>query len=51
MDLPELNLPFVSKQAISKARQGISHEAFKELFNISVRKYYELKDMARNKRG
>lgn len=42
MDLPELNLPFVSKQAISKSRQGISYEAFKELFDVSVRKYYEL---------
>ncbi|QNU68620.1 hypothetical protein EHE19_009590 [Ruminiclostridium herbifermentans] len=33
MDFPELMLPIVSKQAISKARQGISHEAFHEIFD------------------
>lgn len=33
-------LPFVSKQAISKARQGISHEAFHELFCLSVDQFY-----------
>lgn len=32
--------PFVSKQAISKARQGISHEAFLELFRLSVKHFY-----------
>lgn len=32
--------PFVLKQAISKARQGISHEAFLELFCISVEQFY-----------
>ncbi|PYG84345.1 hypothetical protein LY28_03659, partial [Ruminiclostridium sufflavum DSM 19573] len=42
MDFPELKLQIVSKQAISKARQGISHEAFHELFDLSVNKYYEL---------
>ena len=31
----------VSKQAISKARQGISHEAFVELFRNSVEKFYK----------
>lgn len=31
---------FVSKQAISKARQGISHEAFIELFRLSVNQFY-----------
>ena len=29
--------PFVSKQAISKARQGISHEAFLELFRLYMK--------------
>lgn len=32
--------PFVSKQAISKARQEISHEAFIELFRLSVEQFY-----------
>lgn len=32
--------PFVSKQAISKARQGISHNAFVELFRLSVEHFY-----------
>lgn len=34
-------LPFVSKQAISKARQGISPEAFRELFHLSVEQFYK----------
>ena len=34
----ELHL-FVSKQAISKARQGISHNAFLELFRLSVKQF------------
>ena len=42
MDFPELKLPSVSRQAISKARQGMSHEAFHEIFQLSVKKYYEL---------
>ena len=32
--------PFVSKQAVSKARQGISHEVFIELFRLSVEQFY-----------
>ena len=32
--------PFVSKQEISKTRQGISHKAFLELFHLSVEKFY-----------
>lgn len=32
--------PLVSKQAISKARQGISHEGFLELFRLCVNKFY-----------
>lgn len=34
-------LPFVSKQAVSKARQGISHKAFIELFRVSVEQFYD----------
>ncbi len=37
--LPETP-PFVSKQAVSKARQGISHKAFLELFRLSVEQFY-----------
>ena len=33
-------LPMVSKQALSKARQGISHKAFLNFFRISVEEYY-----------
>ena len=32
---------FVTKQALSKARQGISHEAFIELFRLSVEHFYD----------
>ena len=32
---PELDFPAVSKQALSKARYGIRHELFHELFEIS----------------
>lgn len=32
--------PFVSKQAVSKARQGISYNTFLELFRISVEQFY-----------
>lgn len=38
--VPELQMPKVSKQALSKARYGITHWLFKELFNISVALYY-----------
>lgn len=31
---------FVSKQAVSKAGQGISHKAFIELFRVSVEQFY-----------
>ena len=31
---------FVSKQAVSKARQGISYKAFLELFRLSVEQFY-----------
>lgn len=36
--------PFVSKQAVSKARQGISHKAFLELFRLSVKQFYSCPD-------
>ncbi len=37
--LPETP-PFVSKQAVSKARQRISHKVFLELFRLSVEQFY-----------
>lgn len=39
-DLPSLDLPSVSKQALSKARQFISPDLFKELFYLSVDQFY-----------
>lgn len=39
-DFPSAGLPSVSKQALSKARQKISPEAFAELHRISVQKFY-----------
>lgn len=38
--LPDEKLPMVSKQALSKARQGISAEAFQDLFLHSVKEFY-----------
>lgn len=43
-DFPSVGFPNVSKQALSKARQGISPEAFAELHRISVQKFYEKYD-------
>lgn len=40
-ELPELNFPKVTKQAVSKARQGILPSLFKDLFEISVDEYYK----------
>ncbi len=40
-DLSSEGLPFVSKQAVSKARQGISYHAFLDLFRLSVAWFYE----------
>lgn len=39
-DLPELRFPDISKQALSKARKGISPELFRSLFHFSVRTFY-----------
>lgn len=39
-DLPKLEFPKVSKQAVSKARQGIMPSLFEDLFNLSVDIYY-----------
>ena len=39
-DLPSLDFPAVSKQALSKARQFISPSLFKELFYLSVDLFY-----------
>lgn len=36
-----VGFPNVSKQAVSKAHQGISPEAFAQLHRISVQKFYE----------
>lgn len=36
IDLGVLNFPDVSKQAVSRARQGIMPSLFKDLFNVSV---------------
>ena len=40
-DFPDINFPKVTKQAISKARQGIKPSLFNELFNLSVDVYYK----------
>ena len=40
-DFSSVGFPNVSKQALSKARQGLSPEAFAELHRISVQKFYE----------
>ena len=40
-DFPDINFPNVSKQAISKARQGIKPSLFNELFNLSVDVFYK----------
>lgn len=34
--------PFVTKQTLSKARLGISYEAFFDLFRLSVEQFYTL---------
>lgn len=39
-DLPALDFPSVSKQAVSKARQFISPDLFKELYYLSVDSFY-----------
>lgn len=39
-DFPEMDFPFISRQALSKARQNISPEAIKELFRLSVNCFY-----------
>lgn len=39
-DHPDISFPQVSKQAISKARQGIKPSLFSELFNLSVDIFY-----------
>ena len=37
---PDYEFPFVSKQALSKARYGIQHELFQTLFELSGNFYY-----------
>jgi len=41
MCLPDINFPTISKQALSKARQYISPDLFKELFYLSVDTFYK----------
>lgn len=40
-DFPDIDFPKVSKQAVSKARQGIKPSLFRELFNLSVDVFYK----------
>ena len=42
-NLPSLNFPKLSKQAVSKARQYIKPELFQALFDITVNDYYSYK--------
>lgn len=51
LELPELKFPKVTKQAVSKARQGILPSLFKELFDISVDTYYNSIDHRKKWRG
>ena len=46
-----VGFPDVSKQALSKARHGISPEAFAELCRISAQKFYETSDGLRRWNG
>lgn len=41
-DIPEIKFPDVTKQAVSKARKGISPELFRDLHHYSVETYYKL---------
>jgi len=50
-DFSSVGFPDVSKQALSKARQGISPEAFAKLHSISVQKFYEKCDDLRTWNG
>ena len=46
-----VGFPDVSRQALSKARRGISPEAFAELCRISAQKFYETSDSLRRWNG
>lgn len=39
-DIPEINFPVISKQAVSKARMAVYPELFRTLFQCSVQKLY-----------
>lgn len=39
-ELPDLDFPIVTKQAVSKARQGILPSLFKDLFSLSTDIFY-----------
>lgn len=40
LELPDLDFPKVTKQAVSKARQGILPSLFKDLFSVSTDIFY-----------
>ena len=50
-ELPELEFPKVTKQAVSKARQGILSSLFQDLFNVSVDTYYSSMDQLKKWRN
>lgn len=41
LDMPSISFPKITKQALSKARQGISPSLFSDLFNLSVDIFYK----------
>lgn len=50
-EFPQINFPPVTKQAVSKARNGIKPSAFKDLFGLSVSGYYSLQDSRKTWNG
>lgn len=51
LELPELSFPKVSKQAVSKARQGILPSLFSDLFSLSVDTFYKMISKRKRWRG
>lgn len=39
-DIPSINFPDITKQALSKARKGIASELFRDLLHVSVKTFY-----------
>lgn len=50
-DLPELNFPDISKQAVSKARQGLEPELFLSLLHFCVELFYSKMKNRKNWNG